>query len=114
MSNAFWRDFARPSAAAIKRRVADTGAYRAYLCPHMITTLTLNSTGPGLFEFTEAVRGFVRGPSGLEGGLVNSSRAILFPEAGNTTEASVWERAVDAALDRAVGELGEAVAGSCD
>lgn len=62
----------------------------------------------------EAVRGFVRGPSGLEGGLVNSSRGILFPAAGDTAEASAWERAVDAALDRAIGELGEAVAGSSD
>lgn len=58
-----------------------------------------------------AVRGFVPGPRGLEGGLVSSSRGIVFPEAGNVAEASAWERAIDAALDRAVGELGEAVAG---
>ncbi len=69
MSNAFWRDVARPSAAAIKRRVADRGAYRAYLCPHMFTTLTLNSTGPGLFEFTDAVRGFVA-EAGVSEGLL--------------------------------------------
>jgi hypothetical protein len=43
---------------------------------------------------------------------VNSSRGILFPEAGNTNEALAWEQAVDAALDRATGELGEAVARS--
>jgi orotidine-5'-phosphate decarboxylase len=63
---------------------------------------------------SEAVRGFVRGPDGLEGGVVNSSRGILFPSAGNTTEAGAWERAIDAALDRAVGELGEAVAGGTE
>lgn len=57
----------------------------------------------------DAVRGFVPGPSGLEGGLVNSSRGILFPAAAPAT-ASAWEHAVDAALDRAIDELGNAVA----
>jgi len=56
-----------------------------------------------------AVSGFVSGPSGLEGGVVSSSRGILFPEAGEGVEASAWESAIDAALDRAIGELGEAV-----
>ncbi len=56
-----------------------------------------------------AVSGFVSGPRGLEGGLVNSSRGILFPEAGNAAESSAWERAIDSALDRAIAELGEAV-----
>lgn len=59
-----------------------------------------------------AVQGFVPGPKGLEGGLVNSSRGILFPEAGGeATDAKAWERAVDAALDQAIDELGEAVRG---
>lgn len=58
----------------------------------------------------DAVRSFVRGPSGLEGGVVNSSRAILFP-GGNTTSPSAWEQAVDAALDQAISELGDAVQG---
>jgi len=59
----------------------------------------------------DAVRSFVPGPRGLEGGLVNSSRAISFPEAAaDASDAATWERAVDAALDRAIGELGEAVA----
>ena len=57
-----------------------------------------------------AVRGFVPGPCGLEGGLVNSSRGITFPEAGHTTEARVWEAAVDAALEAAIDQLGNAVA----
>jgi orotidine-5'-phosphate decarboxylase len=57
----------------------------------------------------DAVRSFVPGPSGLEGGLVNSSRGILFPEAAPAS-ASAWEHAVDAALDRAIDELGNAVA----
>lgn len=57
----------------------------------------------------DAVRSFVAGPAGLEGGLVNSSRAILFPNASTTTP-SAWEQAVDAALDQAIQELGNAVA----
>ncbi|UCE85298.1 MAG: orotidine-5'-phosphate decarboxylase [Deltaproteobacteria bacterium] len=61
----------------------------------------------------DAVRGFVPGPDGrLEGGIVASSRALLFPEAGMTADAAAWERAIDAARDRAQAELGEAIAGS--
>jgi orotidine-5'-phosphate decarboxylase len=55
-----------------------------------------------------AVRGFVRGPHGLEGGVVNSSRAILFPAAGDTDQAATWEAAIDEAVDRATGELADA------
>ena len=58
----------------------------------------------------EAVRGFAEGPSGeREGGVVSSSRGVMFPEGADTDDASVWEQAIDAALDRAVSELGEAV-----
>ena len=57
-----------------------------------------------------AVEAFVPGPKGREGGIVNSSRAILFPEtAAGATDAKVWERCIDAALDRAIDELGSAV-----
>ena len=59
----------------------------------------------------DAVRSFVPGPRGLEGGLVNSSRALLFPDdAADATDLRRWERAVDDALDLAIDELGEAVA----
>jgi orotidine-5'-phosphate decarboxylase len=51
----------------------------------------------------EAVRGFRRGPGGLEGGIVNSSRAILYPD----TES--WEAGFDASLDQAIDQLAEAV-----
>jgi orotidine-5'-phosphate decarboxylase len=57
----------------------------------------------------EAVSGFVPGPNGLEGGLVSSSRGVLFPDGASTEDASVWEAAIDRALDRATSELGEAV-----
>ncbi len=57
-----------------------------------------------------AVQGFVPGPRGLEGGIVNSSRGILFPDAAKTaTDAATWEHAIDAALDHAIDELGEAI-----
>ena len=57
-----------------------------------------------------AVQGFVRGPKGLEGGIVNSSRGILFPEAAKgASTAGAWEHAIDAALERAIDELGQAV-----
>jgi len=57
----------------------------------------------------DAVRGFVPGPAGLEGGVVSSSRGIMFPVAAPSS-ATAWEQAVDAALDRAIDELGNAVA----
>ncbi len=58
----------------------------------------------------DALRGFVAGPVGREGGIVNSSRGILFA-AGEVDSAAAWERAFDGALRRAIAELGEAVAG---
>ncbi|HXQ20114.1 MAG TPA: orotidine-5'-phosphate decarboxylase [Candidatus Acidoferrales bacterium] len=57
----------------------------------------------------EAVRGFCRGPAGLEGGIVSSSRPILFPAASSDAGARAWEQGVRSALVRATTELGEAV-----
>ncbi len=58
----------------------------------------------------EAVRGFAEGPTGgREGGVVSSSRGVMFPAGADTDAAAVWEQAIDAALDRAASELGEAV-----
>jgi hypothetical protein len=46
----------------------------------------------------------------LEGGIVNSSRGILFPKAGETAKtAAEWEKAVDAAITQATDELGAAI-----
>lgn len=57
-----------------------------------------------------AVESFVPGPNGREGGIVNSSRAVLFPEsAGAVREVSEWESALDAALGKAVDELATAI-----
>ena len=56
-----------------------------------------------------ALGGFVRGPDGrLEGGVVNSSRGILFPQDSDTESLPRWERAIEEALDRSITELSEA------
>ncbi|MAG32480.1 MAG: orotidine-5'-phosphate decarboxylase [Deltaproteobacteria bacterium] len=57
-----------------------------------------------------AVQSFRPGPAGREGGLVNSSRGILFPAAAKgTSDAGAWESAIDDALDRAIDELASAI-----
>lgn len=56
----------------------------------------------------DAVRGFGPGPNGLEGGIVNSSRGLLYPAGSDTNDSQAWEQAIDAALDRAIGELSQA------
>lgn len=56
-----------------------------------------------------ALRGFVRGPDGrLEGGMVNSSRGILFPAGSDTADTTRWERTIDEALTSSIEELSEA------
>jgi orotidine-5'-phosphate decarboxylase len=58
----------------------------------------------------DAIRTFVPGPNGPEGGIVNSSRAVLFPGDGETEDAGDWESAIDGAVDQAVDGLREALA----
>jgi orotidine-5'-phosphate decarboxylase len=58
----------------------------------------------------DAVRTFVKGPEGPEGGIVNSSRAVLFPIKGNTDKPKDWELAFIDALQQAVDGLTEALA----
>ena len=60
----------------------------------------------------DAVRAFVRGPDGLlEGGIVNSSRGVVFPTGAERSDnVAAWEWAIDDALDRAIDDLGSAVA----
>jgi orotidine-5'-phosphate decarboxylase len=58
----------------------------------------------------DAVAGFVPGPAGLEGGVVSSSRAILYPEgARDAGSLADWQALVRAALDTAIADLGAAV-----
>lgn len=59
---------------------------------------------------SDAVRGFVRRNGRLEGGVVSSSRALVFPNAGHTDDLRTWERALDESIARAVDELSSAVA----
>lgn len=59
----------------------------------------------------DALAGFVSGPKGLEGGVVASSRAVLFPEAAHTEDRAAWEKAIDDALARAVEPLAVGVRG---
>jgi orotidine-5'-phosphate decarboxylase len=53
----------------------------------------------------DALAGFVPGPAGPEGGIVNSSRGVLFPDAGSTDDAGCWERAIDDGLARTIDAL---------
>lgn len=49
----------------------------------------------------EALAGFVDGPEGREGGIVNSSRGISFPEdAADAGSDANWRQAIDTALER--------------
>ncbi|MDD9946547.1 MAG: orotidine-5'-phosphate decarboxylase [Myxococcales bacterium] len=58
----------------------------------------------------DAVRVFMAGPAGREGGLVNSSRAVLFPEPAHDADARDWDRIIDEHMERAIDELSDAVA----
>ena len=58
----------------------------------------------------EAVAGFVEGPAGLEGGLVNASRSVTFPEAARDAEGwSEWQAAIRSAIEAAQSDLKRAV-----
>lgn len=60
----------------------------------------------------DALAGFVRGPNGLEGGVVNASRSVAMPDsAKGAVAAKDWEQAVDAAIRSAQAELVEAARG---
>jgi orotidine-5'-phosphate decarboxylase len=84
----------------------DTERIRAVLPHALFLVLGYGAQGASAGD---AVCGFRRGPAGLEGGMVNSSRPILFPAAFSDGGADSWERQVRNALAKAIGELGEAV-----
>jgi orotidine-5'-phosphate decarboxylase len=57
----------------------------------------------------EALAGFVQGPRGREGGVVNSSRAVTYPATAQAaTSLGDWRAAIEDAIVRASGELREA------
>lgn len=54
----------------------------------------------------DAVAGFVNSPRGLEGGVVNSSRAVLYPQAAQAAKTMTdWRAAIGEAMVAAAGEL---------
>jgi orotidine-5'-phosphate decarboxylase len=54
----------------------------------------------------EAMAGFIRGPNGLEGGVVNASRSVSMPDsARNAATASDWDRAITVVMETAQAEL---------
>ncbi len=59
---------------------------------------------------SDAVSGLRPGPSGLEGGIVNASRSVLFPATADTDDAVTWERAFRRNLDDVIKGLEQAVA----
>jgi orotidine-5'-phosphate decarboxylase len=85
---------------------ADSEHIRALLPSTLFLVLGYGAQGASA---RDAVRGFRRGPSGLEGGIVNSSRPILFPTAPDAPLIE-WERGVRSMLAATAYDLGEAVA----
>jgi orotidine-5'-phosphate decarboxylase len=60
----------------------------------------------------DAVAGFVASRQGLEGGVVNSSRAVAYPEPAQAAKSMAeWRAAIDAAMAGAASELRAACAG---
>jgi orotidine-5'-phosphate decarboxylase len=57
----------------------------------------------------DAMGGFVEGPEGMEGGVISSSREILFPKLPPGSIGKDWERAVDRALHAAITEIEKAM-----
>lgn len=57
----------------------------------------------------DAVAGFVDGPEGPEGGIISSSRGILFPKLPPGAIGKDWERAVDRALAAAISDVQKAL-----
>lgn len=56
-----------------------------------------------------AVAGFVRGPHGLEGGIVSSSRAILYPQGAREARTlDAWRALIAGAMDAAHADLAAA------
>ena len=54
----------------------------------------------------EAFAGFVDGPEGPEGGIVNASRGISFPaDAQNASNHTTWRQAINNAVDQAITTL---------
>jgi orotidine-5'-phosphate decarboxylase len=54
----------------------------------------------------EAMAGFVKGPNGLEGGVINASRSASMPDSAKSAAAAKdWEAAITLAIDTAQADL---------
>ena len=70
-------------------------------CPFLVPGYGAQGAGA-----REAVAGFVPGSSGLEGGVVNASRSVTFPQlAENADSIQDWETAISAAIQHAQDDL---------
>lgn len=70
-------------------------------CPFLVPGFGAQGAGA-----SEALSGFVPGPSGLEGGLVNASRSVAFPgAASNASSFDAWQAAIASAIDDAQADL---------
>ena len=57
----------------------------------------------------DSLAGFIDGPEGPEGGVISSSRDILFPKLPPGAIGKDWERAVDRALNAAISDIRRAL-----
>ncbi|MGE0623002.1 MAG: orotidine-5'-phosphate decarboxylase [Pseudomonadales bacterium] len=81
------------------RAPADSLAVRRQLPRSLFLVLGYGTQGG---DPAGSVAGLTAGPNGLEGGMVNSSRAVLYPD---TVGFSSWEKAIESSLADAIGGL---------
>jgi len=59
----------------------------------------------------QATQGMIAGPNGLEGGVINASRAILYPaRLSLSCTVTAWEQAIEQAITHAILDLKQAIA----
>ena len=87
-------------------RPDDSLKIRAILPDALFLVLGYGAQGGCL---SDTLQGFRLGPGGLEGGIVNSSRSVLYPETGHTANAAMWEDAFQRNLDDMIEALMNAV-----
>lgn len=99
-----WSSFAVTAAATSP---TDSETIRASLPNTLFLTLGYGAQGGSA---ADAVRGFVPGPAGLEGGIVNCSRSVLYSASADVTTLSAWKHSLATSVDRASAELQKVVA----
>ncbi len=87
-------------------RPDDSLKIRAILPNALVLVLGYGAQGGSLLD---TLQGYRLGPGGLEGGIVNSSRSVLYPETGHTENAAMWENAFQRNLDDMIEALMNAV-----